>query len=195
MKSKEPTLVVETSQESIYSWINRPYISDALRAQLSKANVLLVPTEGFCERADLVFPVGTEELFQFLRESQRENLLVDICIEDKDYKELALHADLLIIASFVVTSIAAPVVADLITEYIKRRLGLHETDSIVRSELTVYDEKTGRSVRLSYEGPASEYHARVVTAIRNLNELPSLPPAKSAKVEKVHTAKRRKRRK
>jgi hypothetical protein len=190
-----PTLVLETSQESIQSWANRPYISDALREQLLKANVLLVPTEGFRERADLVFPQGTEELFQFLRESPRENITVDICIEDKDYKELMLHADLLIIiASFMATSIVAPVVVDLIAEYIKRRLGSRETETIVRSELSVYDEKTGRSVRLSFEGPASAYHDTMTTAIQKMNKPQSLPLTQPAKTKKISNTKCKKRR-
>jgi hypothetical protein len=178
-QSTQPTLVMETSQETIQTWANRPYISDALREQLLKANLLLVPREGFRERTDPLFPQGTEAFLQFLHDSQRENITVDICIEDKDYKELILHDTLFILATFVVTSIAAPVVADLIAEYIKHRLGRKEAETIISSKFIVYDEKTGRSVALSYEGPASKYEPTVTEALQKLNKSQFLPPYNS----------------
>lgn len=209
-KTRQPSVVVKNSQESLSTWTSRPYISNTLREQLSKANVLLVPTEGYGDQPGLVFfPSGTEEVFQFLRESQQGNLSVDICIEDKDYKEVARHAEILIIASLIVTTIVAPVVADLIAEYIKRRWGSREVETTVKLEITVCDEKAGRSVRISYEGPASEYRNTMGNAIQNLNN-PHDPsttqltkndpqnlssPTKSAKIEKVHAKKWKKRRK
>jgi hypothetical protein len=143
-----------------------------------KANVLLVPIEGFRERTDPMFHQGTEDLLQFLRESPNEDIRVDICIEDEDYRELALHLDLLVLASAVVTLVVAPIVADLIAEYIKRRLGSREPETIVRSEMFVYDERTGRSVRFSYEGPASAYRDTMANAIHGIRTSPSLglPP-------------------
>lgn len=171
MEPDQPMLVVQDSQESIQTWTSRSYISDELREQLSKANVLVVPNEGYGDRADLVyFPGGTEELFHFLRESVQENLFVGICIEDEDYKELVLHVDLVIIAGFVVTSLVAPLAVDLIAEYIKRRVGKREAETEVRSKLTVCDEITGRSVHFSYEGPASEYRDVMVNAIQEPSE-------------------------
>ena len=185
MMSERPALVQESSLESIESWCNRPYIGDALRGQILKANVLLVPIEGFRERTDPMFPQGTEDLLQFLRESPNEDIKADICIEDEDYRELALHFDLLVLAGAVVTLVVAPIVADLISEYIKRRLGSREPETIVRSELIVYDETTGRSVRLSYEGPASAYRDTMGNAIHGMCISPSLglPPPEHLETE------------
>ena len=183
MTSERPTLVQEISRESIESWCNRPYIGDALRDQLLRANVLLVPIEGFRERTDPMFPQGTEELLQFLRESPDEDIKVDICIEDQDYRELALHFDLLVLAGAVVTLVVAPVVADLISEYIKRHLGSREPEAIVKSELIVYDEISGRSVRLSYEGPASAYRDTMANAIHGMRRSAILPPVEHLEAE------------
>ncbi len=58
----------------------------------------MIPTEGYAERPDLVyFPHGTGDLFHFLTEKPADNLMVDVCIEEEDYKEVALHADWVII--------------------------------------------------------------------------------------------------
>lgn len=163
----QPVIVTRSSEESFQTWIDRPYIGEELRRQLAGANVLIVPSEGFLERTDLRhFPTGTEELFHFLRENAPENLSVDICIEDADYRELALHADWLMIATTVVTSVAAKVTAELIWKYIQQRVGSRSKDTSVKSQLIVVDAERGLSLQLSYEGPANEYRAVIVGAIQ-----------------------------
>src|SRR6266571_2792917 len=98
-----PELTRESSQESIQTWAERVYIGSKLRRQLTKANALIVPNEGLGDQGDLLyFPEGTEEVLQFLKSSASDGLTVDIAIEEKDYKELSLRADWLMIAGFVV---------------------------------------------------------------------------------------------
>ena len=186
----KPTLIVELSQETFQTFINRPYISSELRERLSGANVLLIPNEGYGGKKELVyFPSGTAELFHFLEERKTENLNVDICIEEKDYKEVALHFDWLMLASFVVTSLVAPLIVNLLTEYIKKRQGKREPDTIVKHTLVVCDEKEGRYVCLSYEGPAPKYHDTMLNAISNLNH--PTTPLLSAKSERKRRAKKK----
>ncbi|HXF90633.1 MAG TPA: hypothetical protein VNJ29_01740, partial [Candidatus Nitrosotenuis sp.] len=168
---KQNKLRIESSSESFQTWINRSYVSNALREQISKANFLLVPAEGYAEKTDMVyFPTGTADLFQFIRESDQNGLLPEVCIDDRDYKELARHADVLYIASAIVSLIIAPIAADLIGEYIKRRLFPgREDDTEVNSRLTIYDDKSGRSVDFIYKGPAREYRSTLLEAISQLN--------------------------
>jgi hypothetical protein len=195
MAHNQSVLVIENTEESISTWASRPYITEGLHQQLLEANFLIVPNEGYGDRADLVyFPVGTERLFGFLRGSTQEGLSVDICIEDEDYKEVALHADLMIIARFVVTSLVAPLAVKLIAEYIKDRIKGRQKEIEVRSKLVVNDSTTGRSVKLSYEGPATEYRDVMVKALQELSEArwlvsPALPAS-----ETVHSSKHKKRR-
>jgi len=212
MRSKinQPRIVVQDSRESISTWVNRPYISNKLREQLLRANVLLVPSEGYADQTDLVFfPSGTEELFHFLRESQREGLSVDICIEDKGYKEIARHADLLFIVDFIVKDIVAPLLVALIADYFIRRSGSGASETTVKSKITVCDEKNKRSMSLSFEGPASDYRDTMGNAIQNFNrsqnlesaqlapndqQSPSLP-TKAGKTKKVRVKKWKRHRK
>jgi len=173
-------LIIQPSTESFRSWIARPYIGEDLRLQLAKANVLIIPSEGFGDRSDLVyFPQGTEELLQFIRTSGHSELSVDICCEQRKYQELALHSALLIIGAFVVSGLVAPIVVNVVSDLIKRRLGSRDANANVRSQMIAHNERTGVSVSLSYEGPASAYRSDMLKALETLSKEPSLvaPPA------------------
>lgn len=176
MKLKPANLVVKASDESISAWINRPYISQGLCEELSKANVLIVPNEGYHEQANLYFPSGTEELLLFLREPREDSLIVDICIEEQDYKELKLSADWFMIADIVVRHLAAPLLVILIVEYIRRRTGKRMPRNEVQAKLTVQDEGTGRTIDFSYEGPATEFRDVMMNALEQMPAKSLQPP-------------------
>lgn len=159
--SDRRALRVETSDETIRTWANRPYVSNALRDQLVSADVLLVPTE---DSDRVFFPSGTESFLRFLQASERKGMSVDICIGDKDYQELALYADWLILADLVVRDVAAPVIVYLICDYIEQRVG-KRAQMQVKSKITVEDAEAGRSVQIDYEGPASEYREVATEAL------------------------------
>ncbi len=157
---------VEDSAESIETWTSRPYISDGLRQQLSKANVLIVPMEGYVNHADVVyFPNGTDELFHFLRGVKNSGLVVDICIEDDDYKELALYADVTTIATIFVSCFVAPLLVRLIADYINRRANRRSAQTEVRARLVSFDVETGRAISFSFEGPPTEYRRAMELAL------------------------------
>lgn len=172
----ETEFAVEDTDETFSTWIDRPYIPDELRPQLQRANVLIVPREGFREHAEPVFPVGTEELLNFLRDNTDKGVVPDICIADKDYRELALHDALIIVGSFVVTSIVGPIIADLISEYLKRRWGSKEAEAKIKVELTVI-ESNGRASRLLYEGMAKDFNETVKPTLKSIAD--SNPEGKS----------------
>ena len=130
---KQPQLNMEPSNETFQSFIERNYINRESRDRLSQANVLMIPNEGYLERTDLIyFPSGTTDLYQFLKEEESGKMSIDICLEEKDYKEVALHADWLFLASFIVTSIVAPLFVDLLADYIKKHLVKRESETNVK---------------------------------------------------------------
>lgn len=159
--------IVEPSDEDFSKWISRSYIPDSLKGQLARANVLIVPNEGFREHLEPVFPVGTEELLNFLRDNAGVGIVPDICIADEDYKELALHGALIILGSFIVTSLVAPVIANLISDYIRKRWPAKQEDAEVKVELTVVG-KDNRASRLLYEGPAKDFNKTVRPTLEKL---------------------------
>lgn len=184
-------LTKESSQESIRTWAARSYVGNRLREQLKNADALIVPNEGLGDQEELVyFPEGTEEVLRFLQSSASDGLTVDIVIEEKDYKELSLRADWLMIAALVVKVGVAPILVGLLSEYIKKRLGNRIDNTIVKSSITVSDEETKRSVAITYEGPASTYREVMGKAVKNMS-LPADPPS----VKRISTSKKRQPRK
>jgi hypothetical protein len=127
-------------------------------------------------------------LYIYLRDSGRPDLRVDIAIEDKGYQELALHADILVLAKLLMEHLIAPVTVDLIADFIKHRVGKREKDTEVRSTLMVSNEHTGQTVIFTYEGPADEYQAVMKDALRSQ----SAPPEVSMEARPRRLSKRRK---
>jgi hypothetical protein len=174
-------LVIEEVQESFETWANQAFISAETRELVLKSNLLLIPILGFRELPIPVFPVCTEELFQFIKETSPKEIVPEICIEEKDYKELALHSALLIVGGFLVTALVAPVAVDLIAEYIKRRFLKQSENNVkaakeiilqeeaekdeVKVELTVVEE-SGKALKFSYEGPADDFRKNINAALK-----------------------------
>ena len=153
-------------------WRQKSFVSEDLGRQLADANFLLVPQEGFRDFDGPLFPVGTEEFFRFLREKAPPEVKVDLCVSDDDYKELALHAELLILAGVVVTTLIAPVVVNLVSEYLKKRLWPGETDRGVKFQMVLQeaDREKQRAVGISYEGPADKFQETMVSAIESVRQ-------------------------
>jgi hypothetical protein len=159
-------LKIEEVAESFETWANQPFISSETRQLILKSNLLVVPWLGFRSLDIPVFPVCTEELFRFLKDKAPPEVIPEICIEDKDYKEVALHGALLIVGVFVVTAFIAPLAVDLISEYIKRRIFKPDEDKAkARVELTVIEEG-GKALNFKYEGPARDFRKTINAALK-----------------------------
>ena len=153
--------VISQSEENFETWISRKSLSDGLREQLRKADILAVPIEGRGNLNIPVFPERTEDLLNFLRRELPKDLVIDICIEEDDYKELALYADLVILASFVVTSIALPFLVNLVSNYIYQKISKPKSRNM-KISITLVSEN-GESKNLSYEGPLDGFRSIVET--------------------------------
>ncbi len=164
---------IEQTDKGFAYWLARPFLTEDTRAKLQKAEAILIPREGFRDQEIPVFPVRTEEMFQFVRDELAGKLNVDIAIEDSEYKELALHSALLIIGGFVVTALAAPLVVNVVSEYLNRRLfnapGSDPDKTVVRFELTIEDRvgDATRRMQVKYDGPASQFQNTMQSIVAN----------------------------
>lgn len=124
-----------------------------LREQLSEANVLIIPYryEGKYD----VFPVGTVELYHYLRKNSPGQVKIDIVAKDDEYLELAQHSDLVSLATIVVSGTIVPVLLGLITNYIYDKI--ISKGSRIKSEIIIVSDD-GSSTSIKYNGPAEEYH-------------------------------------
>jgi hypothetical protein len=162
----KPLLSVSPCDETYSSFIDKDYISDGIRQQLRDTNILVIPNEGYSDLSEeRHFPSGTVELFQYIVDQRDERISIGLCIEEDDYKELALHADWVYLADFVVKDIIAPILVTLLAEYIIHLRGKHVGDTIVKSRIIVVDKRNEHKVEMNYEGPATEYKDIMLSAI------------------------------
>jgi hypothetical protein len=142
----------------------------ATRTAVEQASIVLVPDDGFREFTGPVFPQGTVDFFQFLREHAPRGADVAIAAEDATYKEVVLHSDIVRIATLFVEYVGAPVVLSLISAYLKDFLGSRLKSADARAAIIVHrkDGSVEQTVRISYEGPAQNVEAALTAAIATL---------------------------
>lgn len=138
----------------------KTWVDDALRESLGKANVVIIPWENFRELDTPVFPDGTADFFQDMRDSAKPKLLPEIAVIDEQYSEVALHADLVITPTLFVTSFIAPVVTKFVADWLARRLLERAKHSDVKFQMYIEDEN-GKTRLISYEGPVISFDSLV----------------------------------
>ncbi len=142
---KKPYLTTRSSNKTFQNVISRDFIGQELQSKSSEANVLLIPNQGYVDQPDLLyFPAGTSDLYQYIEDRNIENIKTDVCLEEKDYKELALHADWLRIAEFIVKELIVQLFIALLADYIVKRLGNRIDKTNVKSKFTVVDEMSSK---------------------------------------------------
>ena len=161
---KENDLVITDSDLNFEKIYSKAYFPKNLEEEIMKANLLLLPNEGFKSTTGPVFPEQTMEFYNFIKKFDSNYLIGDICISDEDYEELELHADLITLASIIVTSGVLPIAINLITNYLDRKIQErnHQTDLKVKVDITVEDGE--KSKRISYEGNANEFEEALKSA-------------------------------
>lgn len=158
-QSYDDSVTMDGTINAFAEWLSRPYISGTLREQLKQTNVLFVPTEGFRGHPGPVFPVGTQELLTYIRDRENDEIIADVCIEESDFRELALHSALIMIGTLVVTQIVLPIVKDIIGDYLKKRSS--NTSSARVSVKIIAVDETGSSKAIDFEGLASDFQSSV----------------------------------
>ncbi len=149
---------IETNKNSSY-WARKQLKHTELRDAILSSDILLLPYEGFRDYQGLVFPVNTEELFAQLKETLPDNIRIDVAVSDDDYVELSLRSDLLHIADILVEYVLAPILVAFLADYIKNRLRRRYDQTNVKTSFFIEDvgKTTRKTVRVSYEGPATEF--------------------------------------
>ena len=168
--NKENELIVKESSDSFQNWIAKDYISRELKNELKQADVLIVPIENFRGIDNPVFPEGTEQLYTYLMKqfSSNDEYNIDICIDDEDYMELALHDDLINLGYFVLTIGVAPIFVNLISDYISNKFLSYSQDRKIKTSISIVEDD-GSSKEIKYEGDI-EHFSSVIDEIEDLWE-------------------------
>lgn len=120
--SAQKSFEIEDSEKDFNYWLTRPYISKSLSKDLSEVDLLIIPFEGWKDINYPLFPVGTEKILDFFKKNNEKleeypKIKVDICIEEKDYKELSLNADLMILGGFIIKYTILPTAGHFLITY------------------------------------------------------------------------------
>ncbi len=160
------SLKLNRSNITFETWLNQPFVADDLRSQLVEANVLLIPELEYCGYAGPLFPAGTEDFFHFLANQDSDEIRADICIEDHEYRSLALLHDDISFATVIVLPALASVIAHYIIRFLDKKLGSRVTETRIKSKVVIASPETDKSVTVEFEGLASEYDEYVGSTLR-----------------------------
>lgn len=182
----EYSLTEEQTNEGFEFWKNREFLSEEKKKELDEVSILILPLVDFRENISLTFPLATEHLFKFFLEKLPEGLSIDVCINDDEYSEIALHSNLKNIGKFIVKKVALPIFLIILTAYIEsmfkdkedngpdiiiinqvnepqskpvpkpRNPKKYQQNPNVKVEFTVVDS-SGESIDYKYEGPAKDF--------------------------------------
>jgi hypothetical protein len=111
-------LTVEELNFDLNSYISEFIKDKGLETNVREADVLLLPYSGFKEVKGPVFPEAYSQFYDYLLENLKDNN-VELCVEEDDYKEVALHDETVNLGLILLTGIVLPVISNLISEYIK----------------------------------------------------------------------------
>ncbi len=146
-------LILDTKDR--FYWESKEYLNDALKSSVKKADVLMTPLENFREGVELTFYHGTLNLYNYLEEKLPSNVSLEICIEDTDYSEIALHSKQFRLGKILVTLTALPFVIKLLSTYVYDELKADENDNVSISLAIEMDDCKTYSVE--YDGSAKDF--------------------------------------
>lgn len=167
-KEKEFSIVSGTA--SFEDWIRALCIGDNLRKRLESANVLIVPMNGFGQYDEPLFVAGTDDLLQYFKRLESDEILLEVCVEDEDYTELSLHSDLIRLGSFVVKNVVLPLFLNLLSAYVYEKVLSRPEESWVHVEVTAIN-RFGDSKIVKFKGPVTTFKAEIVDSVDSVFNL------------------------
>jgi hypothetical protein len=165
------SLKMEATDKGLDYWLSQPYVTDAMRSEVSQADIVLIPHEKVLDRNGPFFPGGTEDLLEFLRDqTSRNELCVDICVDDSAYCEFALYSELLEISHILVKDLALPILVGLVVQYVSRHVWRSKEERRVRLEIIVEQNSAHvkKCLAISYDGSPDDLRTALDAAVETV---------------------------
>jgi hypothetical protein len=168
--------VAETREGKGY-WLDQPWVDEEQRVTLLKADILAVPhvrngSEG------PVFPDGSEAFLARLREVLGTDAHLGVAIRAADYHEMALHSKAWRLPTLFVTSVAVPLVINILAARIDTLLPGHKTGDTAEMTLIV-EGAHHKTLKLQFKGDPRDLgdflHRAVPRFIDELDDEPEAP--------------------
>lgn len=167
MFTEEQEFKITYGHVSFDDWLSKPYVSSSLRQRLETSNVLIIPQEGYGDYSDPLFVAGTDDLFRYMSHNASNEVVVDVCIADEDYKTLSLHSDILRLGSFLVTSTILPLFVNLLSSYIYEKMRSTKVDTWMDLEITTVNGHDS-STTIKFKGPVDVFEREVSAKIDSI---------------------------
>ena len=149
----------------------KEYVPAEYMDDIKKANLLIIPNEGFRDEGDVLFPETTREFFEYLKENAHEGIVADIAISDEEFRRIELHSAAIEVATIIVESalfdIAIGLVGSFLYDLLKKyHRKAEETSAKVKTITEETDTK--KSKMITYEGPVSGVEETLKQAAKDL---------------------------
>lgn len=155
IKITDTDITFETILQKKY--IPQKYIDD-----IKKANVLIIPNEGFRDKEGYFFPECTSEFYMFLK--RQEGIETEICIDDKEFQNIELHADIIYVATMIIQYVVLPVVTSMIASYLYDKVNsMNKKRKDANTNVHIIVEKNGKSKKIDYEGNIENFEDAMKT--------------------------------
>ncbi len=153
----------DCSFEKMYK---KEYLSKNIIDDIKKANVLLIPNEKYTDYP--VFPERTNEFFDYLKSNiNNKDVIVDICIDDDNYKTLEMHDAVLILTSIILQEPFYSIIVNIISNYVYDLMKITGNKSMeMKVDITI--ERNGESREVHYEGPANSFNKAMNSIGKNI---------------------------
>lgn len=145
----------EITFEKVYS---KPYIPTEYVEDIKKANLLIIPNEGFRDEGDVLFPETTRDFFEFLKERSSGEIVADIAISDGNFQCIELHSAVIEVATIIVQWVVFPIATNIIAAFLYdliKKYHREPEDTSARVQIITEETATKKSKKIVYEGPVS----------------------------------------
>ncbi|MBD8625950.1 hypothetical protein IFT64_03265 [Oxalobacteraceae sp. CFBP 8753] len=165
--------VNETVQDRFF-WLGQGLAHNNL-AEVSSADLLIVPLKDFREGIPFAFHQDTASLARFLAKKMAGQAKVEVLADDEEYLELALHGASFRFCTIFVSVALAPLLINLLSSYIYDELKAKPSDTIEMS--VVIEDHQCRSMHIGFKGDAKDFNSVVDKVSELSHECMTAKPA------------------
>jgi len=157
----ETTLTIGETDQGFAYWLGRDFLSKSVVQEAQEASILIAPQQALAIEDRIVFPAHTDDLVAFLDGKLPADISVAVLLGNDGYQELHQHFDVVVLGTIMVSAIVFPILADLLGEYVKRKIWPSDKDAQVKVTVIVSDKIVEDGIKLTYEGNALELSGKL----------------------------------
>lgn len=154
----EKTLEISDTDITFDQIYTREYVPCEYLEDIKRANLLIIPEEGYESEGTVLFPETTREFFEFIRENSGNDVLSDIAISDDNFQRIEIHSAAIEVATIIVESLFFDVAVGLITSFLYDLIKKHHRepeDTAAKVKIIAQETKKKKSKMIIYKGPVS----------------------------------------